>query len=109
MPDGGRLTVRGRGHDFAIFSRAMPPDVFLVTAFVASVFDYPLARLRPRSACLCLVKSVLPLAGYLSFGPGFLIALDEGLGGFVLGVVPPVGLHEDGVDLFEVDGFGLVA
>ena len=30
---------------------------------------------------------------------------DEGLGGFIASVVTPVGLHEDGVDLFEVDGF----
>ena len=43
------------------------------------------------------------------FGTGFLIAVDKGLGGFFLGVVPPVGLHEDSVDLFEIDGFGLVA
>ncbi|RYD62329.1 MAG: hypothetical protein EOP84_34700, partial [Verrucomicrobiaceae bacterium] len=43
------------------------------------------------------------------FPAGFLIGLDEGLGGFVLGVLTPVGLHEDGVDLFDADGFGLVA
>jgi hypothetical protein len=35
--------------------------------------------------------------------------LDEGLLGFVAVVVPPVGLHEHGVDLFEVNGLGLVA
>ncbi len=29
--------------------------------------------------------------------------------GFVAGVVPPVWLHEHGVDLFEPDGLGLVA
>ena len=30
-------------------------------------------------------------------------------GGFVAGVVPPVGLHEDGVDLFEIDGCGAIS
>lgn len=39
----------------------------------------------------------------------FLICLNEGLGGLVLGVLAPVGLHEDGVDLLDADGFCLVA
>ena len=39
----------------------------------------------------------------------FLVGLDERLGGFVAVVMPPVGLHEHGVDLFEVNGLGLVA
>ena len=43
------------------------------------------------------------------FGFGFLIVDDEWLGGLVAGVVTPVGLHEHGIDLFEIDGFGLVA
>lgn len=34
---------------------------------------------------------------------------EEGRLGFVLGVVTPVGLEEDGVDLFEIDGLGAVA
>ena len=41
--------------------------------------------------------------------PGFLIGEDDGLPGFVAGVVTPVGLHEHGVDLLETDGFGAVA
>jgi hypothetical protein len=34
---------------------------------------------------------------------------EDRLGGIGVGVVPPVGLEEDGVDLLEIDGFGLVA
>jgi hypothetical protein len=41
--------------------------------------------------------------------PGFLIGEDDGLPGFVAGVVTPVGLHEHGVDLFEINCFGAVA
>lgn len=33
----------------------------------------------------------------------------NGFGGFVTLVMPPVRLVEDGVDLFEVDGFGAVS
>jgi hypothetical protein len=40
---------------------------------------------------------------------GFLVGDYDGLGGFVAGVMPPVGLHEHGIDLFEVDGFGVVS
>ena len=40
---------------------------------------------------------------------GFLIGENGGLLRFVTGVVTPVGLHEYGVDLFEIDGFGAVA
>jgi len=40
---------------------------------------------------------------------GFLIGENDGLLGFVAGVVTPVGLHEHGVDLFEINGFGAVA
>jgi hypothetical protein len=40
---------------------------------------------------------------------GFLVGEDEGLLGFVAGVVTPAGLHEHGVDLFEINGFGAVA
>ena len=49
--------------------------------------------------CVCPAASVL----------GFLIGENDGLLGFVTGVVTPVGLHEHGVDLFEVNGFGAVA
>ena len=38
----------------------------------------------------------------------FFVGGGEGLGGFVAGVVAPVGLEEDGVDVFDVYGFGLV-
>ena len=34
---------------------------------------------------------------------------EDGFGRFVALVMPPVGLEEDGVDLFEVDGFGAVS
>ena len=40
---------------------------------------------------------------------GFLIGENDGLLGFVAGVVTPVGLHEHGVDLFEINGLGAVA
>ena len=40
---------------------------------------------------------------------GFLIGEDDGLRWFVTGVVTPVGLHEHGVDLFEIDGARAVA
>ena len=64
---------------------------------------------RPRVARLCFAgKSffcVCPAASVL----GFLIGENDGLLGFVTGVVTPVRLHEHGVDLFEVNGFGVVA
>ena len=45
-----------------------------------------------------------------ALGSGRLIGEDDALGNrFVLLVVPPVGLEEHGVDLFEIDGFGAVA
>lgn len=34
---------------------------------------------------------------------------EDGFGGFEVLVVSPVGLHEDGVNLREIDGFGLIA
>lgn len=34
---------------------------------------------------------------------------EDGFGGFEVLMMTPVGLHEDGVDLGKVDGFGLVA
>ena len=40
---------------------------------------------------------------------GFLGGEDEGVLGFVAGVVTPVGLHEHGVDLLQIDDFGAVA
>jgi hypothetical protein len=40
---------------------------------------------------------------------GFLVGEDDGLLGFVAGVVAPVGLHEHGIDLLETDGFDAVA
>jgi len=54
---------------------------------------------------LCFVKRVVRAL----FRSGFLVGLDQRLDGFVAAVVPPVGLHEHGVDLFETDGPGLVA
>jgi len=44
----------------------------------------------------------------LAGASGLLIGGYDGLGGFVAGVVPPVGLHEHCIDLFEIDGFGAV-
>jgi hypothetical protein len=41
--------------------------------------------------------------------PVFLVVGDERFFWFVALVVTPVGLHEDGVDLFEIDGFGVIA
>jgi len=38
---------------------------------------------------------------------GFLVGDDEGLLRFFTGVVPPVGLHEHGVDLLEIDVHGV--
>lgn len=43
------------------------------------------------------------------FWPKFLIGDNRWLSGLILGVVPPVRLHEHGIDLLEVDDFGLVA
>jgi hypothetical protein len=88
------------------------PRFFLLGGFRSpSVLTIPWLWLRPRRACLCFVKRVV--LGWAFFLLGkfgcFLVGGDEWLGGFVAGVMTPVGLHEDGVDLFEVDGFGLVA
>ncbi len=80
------------------------PSLVVRRLSLALCFDYPLAWLRPRRACFCFVKRFL----LGSFGC-FLVGGDERLVWFVAGVVTPVGLHEDGVDVFEVDGFGLVA
>jgi hypothetical protein len=45
----------------------------------------------------------------LRHGGGFVVGGEDGWLGFVLRVVTPVGLEEDGVDLFEIDGLGAVA
>jgi hypothetical protein len=82
------------------------PSVF--DGFRRLCFDHPLARLRPRKACLRLVKSGWNDLLESRFR-GSLVAVDKRLGGFLPGVVPPVRLHEHGFDLFEIDGFGLVA
>ena len=65
---------------------------------------------RPRVARLCLAGKVscFVRAGVAS-ALGFLIGENDGLLGFVTGVVTPVGLHEHGVDLFEINCFGAVA
>ena len=78
------------------------PSGFL-TAFVVSLFDYPLAR--PASP-QCRPPFRQKWLGRLL---GSLVGGYDGLGGFVAGVVPPVGLHEDGVDSFEIDGFGVIS
>ena len=44
----------------------------------------------------------------LLFCSGFLVGDNWRLGGFILGVMPPVRLHKYGVDLFEIDNFSLV-
>ena len=75
------------------------PSGFL-TAFVVSLFDYPLARPASPQCWLPFRQK------WLSGLPGSPVGGYDGLGGFIAGVVPPVGLHEDGVDLFEIDGFG---
>ena len=51
-------------------------------------------------------SGILLLCGALRECSGLVLAAKSG--GFVAGVVPPVGMHEDGVDLFEVDGFGAI-
>ena len=58
---------------------------------------------------MCFVKScragrVRRTGGGGLFRFGLLVVGDERLGGLVAGVVAPVGLHEHGVDLFEIDG-----
>ena len=53
-------------------------------------------------------QSLPPFRQKWLFLPGFLIAGDERLIRFVPGVVSPVRLHEDGVDLAQIDGFGLI-
>ena len=65
---------------------------------------------RPRVARLCLAGNCrLSHAAVGTSGLGFLVGEDDGLLGFVAGVVAPVGLHEHGIDLLETDGFGAVA
>ena len=59
----------------------------------------PLVFGRKVFFCLCPAVSTL----------GFLIGENGRLLGFVAGVVTPVGLHEHGVDLFEINCFGAVA
>ena len=91
--------IRCRGHGVTRCDAL--PSGFL-TALVVSLFDYPLARpaspqWRPPIRQQWLARLLGSLVG------GY-----DGLGGFVAGVVPPVGLHEDGVDLFEIDGFGVI-
>jgi len=65
---------------------------------------YPLGELLPSSARPPFFQKV-----FLCFGWEVLGFDEEGLIWFLGLVLSPVGLHEDGVDLFEVDGFGLVA
>jgi hypothetical protein len=99
---GPRCRRRGVADD----PRAMPPALVLADGFRRLCFDYPSGGLRPRRARFAFRQrgGVRAL-----FEPRFLIGLDEGLLGFVAVVVPPVGLHEHGVDLFEIDAVGLVA
>ena len=52
-------------------------------------------------------SGILLLCGALRECSGLVLAAKSG--GFVAGVVPPVGLHEHGVDLFEIDGFAVIA
>jgi hypothetical protein len=86
------------------------PRLFL-TAFVVSVLTIPWRVASPQSpppfGQECLFGTESPQAGVA--GVGFLVGENEGLGGLVLYVVPPVRLHEHGVDLLEIDGLGLVA
>lgn len=65
------------------------------------------ARLRLAGKCYVEWLAHFAAAGTLSFE--FLVAVNEWLLGFVTGVVSPVGLHEHGVDLLEIDGFDAVA
>jgi YD repeat-containing protein len=62
--------------------------------------------LRPRSARFPFRQKGSAQA---LFEARFLVGLDQGLLGFVVVIVPPVGLHEHGVGLFETDALGLVA
>ena len=92
----------------------MRPCLLWDIACVASAPAIPgrilVARLRPAPRCPLVFgrKSVLHRALAASI-LGFLVGDDEGLLGFVAGVVTPVGLHEPGVDLLQIDGFGVVA
>jgi hypothetical protein len=97
-----------RGHGHAL-PRVMPPD-FFATPSVASVLTIPWRVASQHCPPPFGQKSQALGAGTKwLFWPGFLVGDNKRLSGFVLGVVPPVGLHEHGVDLFEVDDFGLVA
>jgi len=74
---------------------------FFATSSVASV------RLSLAGCVPAVPASVWPES--FRVVSGFLVGGDEGLLRFFTGVVPPVGLHEHGVDLLEIDGLGLVA
>jgi len=74
---------------------------FFATSSVASV------RLTLAGCVPAVPASVWPES--FRVVSGFLVGGDEGLLRFFTGVVPPVGLHEHGVDLLEIDGLGLVA
>ena len=67
---------------------------------------WSLARAQPRVARLCFAGEVSFFVCPVASVPGFLIGENDGLLGFVAGVVTPVGLHEHGVDLFEINGLG---
>jgi hypothetical protein len=66
-------------------------------------------RPAPRCPLVFGRKLSFPAGALAASCLGFLVGEDDGLLGFVAGVVTPVGLHEHGVDLFEINGFGAVA
>lgn len=84
--------------------------LFVLRSRRSHPFRLSLGGAHPCVARLCLAgKCHVPgwfyaAGGTLSFG--FLVGEDDGLLGFITGVVTPVGLHEHGVDLGQPDGFG---
>ncbi len=90
--------------------RGSCPLTFFATPSVASVLTIPWRVASQHSPPPFGQKHQALSAGTeWLFWPGLLVGDNKWLGGFVLGVVPPVRLHEHGVDLLEIDDFGLVA
>lgn len=75
---------------------------FCYDAISRTGFRLSLHRVLPSRACVCFAE-------ILWFGWKVFWRDEDGLGGLGGLVVTPVGLEEDGVDLFEVDGFGAVS
>ncbi|MBK1884262.1 hypothetical protein JIN85_17720 [Luteolibacter pohnpeiensis] len=91
--------MKGRGCEGAATAL-----VFFTTRSVAVDPGYPWLVASQQSQRPFGRKSFV-----LRCGGGFVVGSEDGWLGFGLGIVTPVGLEEDGVDLFEIDGFGAVS